>query len=350
MAEDDQKIHDLANPAALGAWMDAQGLPGSGEPEVTFISGGASNEIFGVSREGISAVLRRPPRNVPPGRNETMLREYRILEALNQTDVPHPTAIAQCADESVIGAAFYLMSYVDGWSCMEKVGEWPEPFQSDLAQRPGLAYELIEGAARMARVDWRAVGLEGLGRPEGFHERQVDRWLKQWNSYKVRELPGLDDAVEFLRSYQVKSFEPGIMHGDYQFANVMYAHGAPARLAAVVDFEMGTIGDPLLDLAWIVKDWPDADEDRSGKGYVDFEGMPDRADLLEYYANASGRSVDEIDYYLILADFKMAIVLEGGYARMLSGASDNPKAAYFGDYVLKNAQNAGNRAKSTKLK
>jgi len=209
MAEDDQKIHDLANPAALGAWMDAQGLPGSGEPEVTFISGGASNEIFGVSREGISAVLRRPPRNVPPGRNETMLREYRILEALNQTDVPHPTAIAQCADESVIGAAFYLMSYVDGWSCMEKVGEWPEPFQSDLAQRPGLAYELIEGAARMARVDWRAVGLEGLGRPEGFHERQVDRWLKQWNSYKVRELPGLDDAVEFLRSYQVKSFEPG---------------------------------------------------------------------------------------------------------------------------------------------
>ena len=154
-------------------------------------------------------VLRRPPRVVPAGRNETMVREHRILSALNDTDVPHPTAIALCEDESVLGAAFYLMDFVDGWSVMANPGHWPAPFDTDIAARPGLAYELVDGAAKMANVDWKGVGLEGLGKPEGFHSRQVDRWLSQWEKYKVRDLPGIDDAVEFLRGYEVKSWEPG---------------------------------------------------------------------------------------------------------------------------------------------
>ena len=172
---------------------------------------------------------------------------------------------------------------------MANPGHWPAPFDTDIAARPGLAYELVDGAAKMANVDWKGVGLEGLGKPEGFHSRQVDRWLSQWEKYKVRDLPGIDDAVEFLRSYEVKSWEPGLMHGDYQFANVMFAHGAPAKLAAIVDFEMGTIGDPMLDLAWVLMPWANADEDRSGKGYIDYEGLPDREDLLEYYATHTGR-------------------------------------------------------------
>ena len=348
-ANDAERIRSLADPVRLGRWMDAQGLAGGGQPEVRHISGGASNEIFEVIRGGRRMALRRPPRNVPKGRNETMLREYRILNALNGTDVPHPEAVAVCDDESVIGSAFYLMDFVDGWTAMA-LPQWPDPFEDDLEARAGLAFALIDGIAKLGNVDWEARGLTGLGKPDGFHERQVDRWMSQWSGYKFRELPGLDQAAELLRSYTPGSYKPGIMHGDYQFANVMFHHGGPARLAAIVDFEMGTVGDPLLDLAWVLMSWPNADEDRSVTSYVDYAGMPDREDLLEYYATNSGRSVDEIDYYLVLANFKMGIVLEGGYARVAKGESDNPKMAYFGDVALDYARKAGELAQRTPLR
>ena len=355
--------------------MDDQGLPGAGEPlSVRFISGGASNEIFEVSRGGHRWALRRPPRRVPPGRNETMMREYRILAALDGTDVPHARAAGACDDPEVLGAAFYLMDFVDGWSPISEP-EWPEPFYSDLGARAGLAYELVEAIARLSRVDWRARGLEGLGRPDGFHERQVDRWYAHLDRFRFREIPGLDKAGDWLRGRVPRSYEPGIMHGDYQFANVMFHHGAPARMAAIVDWEMGTVGDPLLDLAWVVMGWPDdsgeggaggdgtsgdaggegddtAGERPAGRrvsGYVDYTGMPGRDDLLERYTSVSGRDTDEIDYYVILARFKMAIVLEGGYARYVAGGADNPKMEAFGPVVLDMAEAAAELAGTSTL-
>jgi aminoglycoside phosphotransferase (APT) family kinase protein len=240
------------------------------------------------------------------------------------------------------------MDFVDGWSPIS-VDEWPEPFLSDLDERRALAVELVDAIARLARLDWRARGLEGLGRPDGFHERQVDRWYAHLDRFRFRDLPGLDEAGAWLRDHKPRSYQPGIMHGDYQFANVMFAHGAPARLTAIVDWEMGTVGDPLLDLAWVVMGWPDEGEDRSGSGYVDFTGMPDKADLLEHYATVSGRDVDEIDYYVVLARFKMAIVLEGGYARYVAGGADNPKMASFGDVVLDMAAKGADLARTTAL-
>jgi aminoglycoside phosphotransferase (APT) family kinase protein len=347
--EVDDRIAGLVDPVRLGQWLNDQGHPGDGEPFVRHLSGGASNEIFEIIHGGRRMALRRPPRNVPKGRNDTMLREFRILNALNGTDVPHPEAVAVCDDETVIGSAFYMMDFVDGWTAMG-LPEWPEPFEDDVQARAGLAYALVDGIAKLGRVDWQAQGLTGLGKPEGFHERQVDRWMSQFAGYKFRELPGLDQAAQFLRSYTPRSYTPGIMHGDYQFANVMFHHGGPARLAAVVDFEMGTIGDPLLDLAWILMGWPNADEDRSVTSYVDYSGMPDREDLLQFYATHSGRPVDEIDYYLVLANFKMAVVLEGGYARVAKGESDNPKMAFFGDVALGSALKAGELAQRTPLR
>jgi aminoglycoside phosphotransferase (APT) family kinase protein len=348
-ATDAHRARDLIDGEKLARWMDARGLPGAGLPlTARFVTGGASNELFEIRRGETRLALRRPPRKVPKGRNETMLREYRVLEALRDTDVPHTRVFAACDDPDVLGAAFYVMEFVDGWSCMSTDG-WPAPFDTDLEARKGLAYELVDGIARLSLVDWKARGLEGFGKPDGFHERQVDRWLAHLAACKFRELPGIDTAAAWLREHKPSAYRPGIIHGDYQFANVMFRHGAPARLAAIVDWEMATIGDPLLDLAWVIMGWPNPDEDRTSSGYVDYTGMPTREELLDRYARLSGLPTDEMDYYVILGRFKLAIVLEAGYARYVKGGADNPKMALFGDIVLDLARKAGELARTTRL-
>ncbi len=343
------RTRGLIDLEKLETWMDERGLPGVGEPlTARFISGGASNEIFELTRGDHRLALRRPPRKVPKGRNETMLREYRVLQALRDSDVPHTHAYAVCEDTELLGASFYIMSFVDGWSPMNMGGSWPAPFDRDFEARKGLAYELVDAIARLGQVDWKAAGLEGFGKPEGFLDRQVDRWLHHLEGFRFRELPGLDVAAEWLRSHTPKTFSSGIIHGDYQFANVMFEHGGPARMAAIVDWEMATVGDPLLDLAWVLMGWPDPGEDEQN-GYVDYEGMPTRDELMHRYASRSGLPVDKMDYYIVLARFKMACVLEGGYARFIRGGADNPKMEAFGDVVLDMASRAAELARTSNL-
>ena len=340
--------------AALAAFMDDQGLPGKGLPiQAAWVTGGASNDLFSITRGEHTLALRKPPAVVPPGRNETMVREHRLLSALADTDVPHAKVVAGCDDPSVIGGCFYLMEFVDGWSPIQEGTTWPAPFGDDLAARRDLAFQLVDGIAKLSKVDWKARGLDGFGKPDGFHERQVDRWMAHLNAFKFRDLPGLDEAAQWLRGHQPRSYRPGIMHGDYQFANVMYRHGAPARLAAIVDWEMATVGDPLLDLGWVINGWPSDDAlgapNQSTLSYVDYAGMPTAGELLDYYERESGRPVDEIDYYVILARFKLAVVLEGGYARVVKGETDNDKMELFGDVVLDMAQRAADLAATTSL-
>jgi aminoglycoside phosphotransferase (APT) family kinase protein len=317
--------------AALGRWMDAEKLPGEGTPALTRLSGGSQNELFIVERDGIRAVLRTPPPTAGEARFDGLRRESRLLRALKGADVPHAEFVAGADDATVIGAPFYLMQPVDGWSPMGH-GQWPEPFESDPAQRRGLAFELVRGAALLSKVDWQARGLVGFGRPENFHDRQVDRWLSFLAKYQFRDLPGLDQASDWLRTHRPRHWEPGIMHGDYQFANVMYAHGAPATLAAVIDWEMTTIGDPLLDLGWVLISWPPEGDDMTR--YVSLDGMPARDELLNHYETISGRSTEDIDYYVVLARWKLGIVLEMSYAKLQSGGAVDPKVDSFGPLVL----------------
>ena len=330
----------------LATWMDDRGLPGKGAPiEHRFLSGGSQNEIYEIRRGDEVCVIRIPPPSAPAPRDEGILREWRIIEALDDTDVPHTPAVAMCEDQSVLGRAFYLMGLVDGWSPMDMGDHWPAPFESDLEARAGLAYELVEGTALLSRVDWRAKGLQDLGRPDGFHERQVDRWTAFLERIKGRELPGFDEAAAWLRTHRPIDYIAGIMHGDYQFANVMYRHGAPARLAAIVDWEMGTVGDPKLDLAWVVQSWPDdtTAPEAAESGYVNLRGMPSRDQVLAHYAQVSGRQVDDIDYYVILAKWKLAVVLEQGFQR----AGDDEKLQAFGPIVLDLMQGAAELAETT---
>jgi aminoglycoside phosphotransferase (APT) family kinase protein len=338
----------LADPSRLAAWLDANGLGTGARLEQRFISGGSQNEIYEIRRGDLHCALRIPPAYANPGRDAGIIREWRIIEALSGTDVPHTEAIAVCADPSVLGRTFYLMGFVDGWSPMQTRRHWPAPFDADVAARRGLAFQLIEGIARLARVDWRARGLAGLGRPQGFHERQVDRWTAFHDRIKGRELPGFQEAAAWLRAHRPLDYVPGLMHGDYQFANVMFRHGGPARLAALVDWEMGTVGDPKLDLGWVMQSWP---EDTSGGdgsvgGYVDLTGMPSRGELLAHYAAVSGRQVDDIDYYCVLARWKLGVVLEQTYQR---SGPDGQNAA-FGPIVLSLMRSAAELAETSRYR
>lgn len=333
--------------ARLTDWMDAAELPGKGEPlQTRFLSGGTQNVIYELRRGEHSCVLRMPPPGAPADRDKGILREWRIIEALDGTDVPHTEAVAVCEDAAVLGRPFYLMGFVDGWSPMDLDDrKWPEPFDSDLSARGELAYQLAEGIALLSQVDWKAKGLHDLGRPDGFHERQVDRWTAFFERIKGREIDGLDVATDWLRTHRPLDYVPGLMHGDYQFANVMYRHGAPARLAAIVDWEMGTVGDPKLDLGWMVQSWPEdtAAPTDSEMGYVDMRGMPSRADVVAHYAKVSGRQVDDLDYYLVLAKWKLAIVLEQGFQR----AGDNEKLLAYGPVIVELMRSAAELAESS---
>jgi aminoglycoside phosphotransferase (APT) family kinase protein len=328
----------------LGAWLDEQGIA-RGEPiESDFVSGGSQNEIYEIRRGDVHAALRIPPPEAPDSRDDGIMREWRIIDALTGTDVPHTPAVAACTDKEVLGRAFYLMGFVDGWSPMN-VDHWPAPFDTDLEARAGLAYQLVEGIALLSKVDWQAKGLQDFGRPDGFHERQVDRWTAFVERIKGRELPGFDEAAAWLRAHRPIDFVPGLMHGDYQFANVMYRDGAPAKLAAIVDWEMGTVGDPKLDLGWTVQSWPEDTNspEASEFGYVDMLGMPSRDQVLQHYATVSGRQVDDIDYYVILAKWKLAVVLEQGFQR----AGDDEKLLAFGPVVTELMQGAADLAETT---
>jgi aminoglycoside phosphotransferase (APT) family kinase protein len=327
--------------------MDSAALPGKGEPlTARFLSGGTQNVIYELRRGEEQCVIRMPPPDAPPDRDKGILREWRIIEALDGTEVPHTKAVGVCPDPSVLGRPFYLMGFVDGWSPMElDQRRWPDPFDADLTARAGLSCQLAEGIALLSKVDWKAKGLGGPGRPDGFHERQVDRWTSFFERIKGRDIDGLDVATDWLRTHKPLDFIPGLMHGDYQFANVMYRHGAPAQLAAIVDWEMGTVGDPKLDLAWMVQSWPENTDApaASEMGYVDMRGMPSRTQVVEHYAKLSGRQVDDLDYYLVLAKWKLAIVLEQGFQR----AGDNEKLLAYGPVITQLMRSAADLAEST---
>jgi len=328
----------------LGRWLDSQGAPGRGElPELKKLTGGSQNVLYLIQRGDERMVLRMPGDRADKGRMNELLREIRLVRALKGTDVPHAELFAADETGELLGKPFYVMAEIDGWSPMD--GGWQPPFDTDLEARRGLAFQLIEGAAKLGRVDWRAQGLEGFGKPEGFHDRQVDRWLAFLRSFQVRELPGLYVAAEWLRRNRPEHFTPGIMHGDYQYANVMYAHGAPARLAALVDWEMTTIGDPLLDLAWALLGYDG--EEPASDFYLPVEGMPKRSELVAHYEKISGLSAENLDYYLVLANFKIGLVLEKTYAAGVTSGKGDPKIIEaFGPMILQSIAKAADLARS----
>ncbi|MDF8334896.1 phosphotransferase family protein [Novosphingobium cyanobacteriorum] len=307
----------------LAGWMDAQGLGKGPIDDVRMLSGGTQNILMRFRRMGENYVLRRPPFALRDNSNETMRREARVLKALDGSGVPHPRLIAACASEDVIGSAFYLMEPVEGFNPAEGLPAL-HTSRPELRHRIGLA--MVEAIAALGAIDWQGAGLTGFGKPENYLERQVGRWKAQLVSYQQlacwpgpANIPGIERVASWLEKNRPTSFTPGIIHGDFHLANVM-VRPDNGDLAAVVDWELSTIGDPLLDLGWLLATWPEGETPASTDvAVLPWSGFATPDELTHHYANVTGRSLENLDWYVVLACFKLGIILEGTFARACAG-------------------------------
>jgi aminoglycoside phosphotransferase (APT) family kinase protein len=343
MDGDSANLEGLVDVEKLTDWLDAN-IPelGTGPLTAVMIHGGTSNVILSIDRGHGELILRRTPRVPPPNSEKSIMREARVLQALKGTPVPHPRFRGRCEDPSVIGAPFYVMERVPGWAADLNDGRISHRAPFDKAPYEyGIAYAMTDALVALANVDYKAVGLEGYGKPDNFLQRQVDRWDSQLKSYRDlynyegRELPGYDYIRDWLRANVPDSFKAGIIHGDVGTPNALFAEGPPARVNALIDWELSTIGDPLLDLAWFCKSLRDErDPDRPpATGLYNAANFPTRQELARYYAAGTGRDVSRFDYYLILGAFKGGCILEYKVAQSAAGLLPKATGEFFSKLV-----------------
>ena len=305
----------------LAAFLDEHGI-GSGPVRAERIGDGHSNVTFRVERDGATVVVRRPPRPPLPKSAHDVLREARLLAALDGSGVPVPKVLARGEDEAVIGAPFYVMEHVDG---VVVTAETPAALAGE---RGAIASGLLDALVALHAVDWEARGLGDFGRPSGYLERQVKRFAGLWEAGRTRELPALDAVTEWLGAHVPESRAATIVHGDYRLGNLLLGAEPPARVLAVLDWEMATLGDPLADLGYLAASWTAPGEPDTPmhelSGATREPGWPSREELVEAYGERTGHPVSELDWYRVLALWKSAIFLEQSYKRYLSGAEEDP--------------------------
>jgi aminoglycoside phosphotransferase (APT) family kinase protein len=328
------------------AFLDEHGI-GSGDVEAAPVGEGHSNVTYVLRRGDRTVVLRRPPRPPIAPSAHDVLREARLLRALETTAARAPRVLAVCEDESVIGAPFYVMEHLDGDVITDQV---PRALDTP-AQRRRIGDEVIDALVEVHGVDWQACGLEGFGKPTGYLERQVRRFLGLWEHHRTRDVPEVERVGAWLSENVPGSGPPGaparpatIVHGDYRLGNTMFARGAPARLVAVFDWEMATIGDPLADVGYLCASWSEAGDPPVGRfelGRVSrAEGFPTRDELIARYEERSGRSVTDLRWYTTLAIWKSIVFMEGNYRRAVEGRTDDPYLKSFGEGVIELAARA----------
>ena len=301
---------------------------------VTPMVGGGSCEVFAIDRGDARWVLRQAPRHASSSTAHDVLREFRILDAIKDQPVRIARPIVACDDPEVFGSAFYVMERIDGMPVRNKVPDgW-----ADAPERHGLALEeLIDALVEVHAVDWRGCGLGSIAHADNYLQRQHDRWLSQLASYGGRDLPAAQTVGDWFEARRPAEQAPALVHGDYKLDNVLFAPDAPPNLLAVVDWEMGAIGDPLVDLAWALIFHPGPEGTMrlgmAGEPRFAVDALPSKADLVERYAERSGRDVAAIGWYDVFSRWKLGIVLEGSYAKFVRGQSDKPVHEFFGKQV-----------------
>jgi aminoglycoside phosphotransferase (APT) family kinase protein len=294
-------------------------VPGATDQPLTaeLIAGGRSNLTYSITDGTHRWVLRRPPLGHVLPTAHDMAREYRVMTALAGTGVPVPRTDALCEDLAVNDAPFYVMEQVDG--IIYRDGAALTGLDTDQARR--LSTELVDVMARIHGVDYAAAGLGEFGHPDGYLERQIRRWGQQWERSKTRELPGVDELARRLQAALPTSGPPAIVHGDYRLDNTMMSATDPGTIVAVLDWEMSTLGDPLADLGLFLLYWGNAGAQviATGAAMDTRSGFLTSDEVVERYAQQSGRAVDALDWYVVFASFKLAIIVEGIHARFRMG-------------------------------
>ena len=325
----DLELPPLVVREPLEAFLDAHGI-GEGRLEAERIGEGHSNITFLVRRGDARVVLRRPPRPPLPPSAHDVLREARLLKALEGTAVRVPTVIAVGDDETVLGVPFYVMEEVHGNVLASAI----PPALDSAEERRRTAEELVDALVELHDVDWRACGLEGYGKPTGYLERQVRRFSGLWEHNKTRELPVVEELGEWLGSNMPESPESTIVHGDYRLGNVMMADSAPAELVAIFDWELSTIGDPLADVGYLTVTWVEPDDPQDTmfanlNAVTRAGGFLTREEIIARYEERSGRSMSALNWYQALALWKAAVFMEGNFKRFQAGNSDDEYLGLF---------------------
>ena len=303
----------------LATWMDERGLESGPLADPELIAGGTQNILLRFRRGTRTFVLRRPPPHKRANSDETMRREARVLGALAGTDVPHPELIAAEPDVSVLGAAFYLMEPVEGYNVTLGL---PPAFADDRAAQYEMGLSMADAIAALGRIGPVERGIGDLGKWDGWGERQVPRWRKQLDSYAELpgypgpDIPGVDAVAAWLEANRPADLRPGVIHGDFHFANVLI-HPTEPRVAAIVDWELATIGDPLLDLGHLLACWPNPDGDEITP--VAGAALPTTDEIVARYAEGSDRDLSTVPWFRVLACYRLGLILEGTHARAFAG-------------------------------
>jgi aminoglycoside phosphotransferase (APT) family kinase protein len=317
-------------------FLDAAGLDAPSDLTAAPIGEGHSNVTFELST---GVVLRRPPRGPLPPSAHDVLREARLLRALEATPVRVPQVLAVGDDPAVIGAPFYVMARVDGDVITDSI---PVGLDNP-TERGRVADELVDSLVELHSVDWTAIGLEGFGKPSGYLQRQLRRFTGLWEHNQTRELPEVERIGDWLAANIPSSPPATIVHGDYRLGNTMFHRQAPAQLLAILDWEMATIGDPLADVGYMMIHWTQADDPEGRfnlQSVTMLPGFPLRSELIARYEERSGRSMQALNWYVTLALWKAVVFMEGNYKRALAGSTDDPYLKTFGDGVVELARRA----------
>jgi aminoglycoside phosphotransferase (APT) family kinase protein len=308
---------------ALRGFLDARDL-GSGPLEVVPVGEGHSLETYRIRRPGLDAILRKPPSVRASPTAHDVLREARVLNGLGGSCVRAPVVLAACADPAILGAPFVVTGTLPGRVIATSL---PKSLDTP-AQRRGISVELVDALVELHRFDWAGSSLADLSRTDNYLERQLTRFHRIWHRDGTRDVPGVEEVFTRLCETAPSDGDVTLIHGDYRLGNVLFDIEAPARLTGILDWETCTLGDPVSDVAYLLATYPDADDEHgvllSMSSVVTREGFMTRAELAARYAAASGRSLENLDWYLAFAQWKVAIILEGSYRKHVDGLDDDP--------------------------